>query len=50
MAGLVPAIYAFLELTQKNQQGVDARDERGHDGPSLLPREIASAARCAASH
>jgi len=29
MAGLVPAIHAFLFIAK---QGVDARDKRGHDG------------------
>jgi hypothetical protein len=29
MAGLVPAIHAFLVEAKKD---VDARDERGHDG------------------
>jgi len=33
MAGLVPAIYA-LKLLQDNQD-VDARDKRGHDGDSF---------------
>jgi hypothetical protein len=31
MAGLVPAIHAFL-LESENKQGVDARHKAGHDG------------------
>jgi hypothetical protein len=30
MAGLVPAIHVFIE----GPKDVDARDKRGHDGPS----------------
>jgi hypothetical protein len=30
MAGLVPAIHAFLAVSSA-QKGVDARDKRGHD-------------------
>jgi hypothetical protein len=33
MAGLVPAIHAFLE---QSKQDVDARDKRGHDAPESI--------------
>ena len=32
MAGLVPAIHAFIEATKD----VDARDKRGHDGERVI--------------
>jgi hypothetical protein len=32
MAGLVPAIRAFLLVSQRKKKDVDARDKRGHDG------------------
>ena len=38
MAGLVPAIHAFLRA----KQGVDARDKRGHDGGKLCAQTSAS--------
>jgi hypothetical protein len=34
MAGLVPAIYVFSLL---RDEGVDARDKRGHDDKGRLP-------------
>jgi len=33
MAGLVPAIHAFLAI--KRKKDVDARDKRGHDGANI---------------
>jgi hypothetical protein len=34
MAGLVPAIHALL--TEAPQEGVDARDKRGHDSEVVV--------------
>jgi hypothetical protein len=39
MAGLVPATHALLAAVE--QKGVDARDERGHDGDGLIKSESA---------
>jgi hypothetical protein len=34
MAGLVPAIHVFL--AESAQEGVDARDKRGHDAGEVI--------------
>ena len=43
MAGLVPAIHAFLSCGTKD---VDARDKRGHDDVGNLDAQIAPNPQC----
>jgi hypothetical protein len=41
MAGLVPAIHAFLaDLAESRTKDVDARDKRGHDAEEAGCRDV----------
>jgi len=46
MAGLVPAIHAFLA---ESRQDVDTRHKAGHDGSGCLCRNANCASECATS-